>query len=478
MKKLFFFFLIFPILVNGQLYLAPTTGMQSQNVGTCMVNTCSGTYRDDGNNGNYSNNINGVYRHFCPDAAGQCVRLTMDWIDTEACCDGFVLIDGASQNSPQTGFLAGFANPWGATFTSTDGSGCVGVRFWSDFSIRRPGFQMTISCVPGCGITGTENNDCTNSTPVCVSTPITTASTGPGLTSTCVDCNLSENYSSWYNLQIQTAGSFSLTINPTNGTDDYDFVLYQASSCGALGAPVRCSYAAGNSTTGMVNGAGDTSEDVNGNSWLEDINFAAAGTQYILMVNDWSGTGGGYTLNWGGTASLDCVVLPVELLNFEGRAYDDFIELNWNVATELSLERYDIEKLINGEWTKILEARPYGDNSFYSITDMNPSQGTNYYRLKSLDLNGEYAYSDMINVNYNQDIFDVTISTSEVIITSTKVPIESINLFNVLGQEIHNLPLSISEEGTKYVLELNQLPKNSYIVRINGIESRLFVKYY
>jgi hypothetical protein len=477
MKKLVFLLSLLPSLVFSQLYLAPTVGMQSQNVGSCMVNTCSGTYRDNGNNGNYSNNINGVYRHFCPNAAGQCVRLNLDWIDTEAGWDGFNLIDGASQNSPQTGFLSGFANPWGATFTSTDASGCVGIRFWSDGSVTRPGFQMTITCVPGCGVVAGDNNDCTHSTPVCVNTPIVGGSAGPGLTSTCVDCNLSENYSSWYNIQINTAGSFDLTINPTNGTDDYDFVLYQASSCGALGAPIRCSYAAGNNATGMSNAFFDTSEDVNGNSWLDNINFAAAGTEYILMVNDWSGTGGGYTLNWGGTASLDCVVLPVELLSFEGRAYDGYIELNWNVATELSLERYDIEKMINGEWTKILEAQPYGDNSFYTMTDMNPDRGTNYYRLKSMDFNGEYAYSDIINVNYNNEIFDVMITSDKVIIDATDIPIESIELYNVLGQNINNLPLSIVDEGAKYIIDLDQLPKNSYILRINGIEGRMFVKY-
>jgi len=311
-----------------------------------------------------------------------------------------------------------------------------------------------------------------------VSTPIASTSTGPGLTSTCTGCIVSENYSSWYHIQTQTAGSFNLTITPTNGTDDYDFALFQAASCAALGSPIRCSYAAGNTTTGMVNLAGDNSEDVTGNSWVEDINFVAAGVDFYLMVNDWSGTGGGYTLNWGGTTSLDCVVLPVELLDFEGVAYDEYIELNWNVATELSLERYDIEKLVNGEWIKILERKPEGDDSFYAITDIYPKRGANIYRLKSIDLNGEYSYSDAISVNFNKEIFDVIITTNEVKINATDVPINSIELFNVLGQEINNLPLKILNEGEKYILDLDQLPNNSYILRLNSIESRLFVKYY
>jgi len=52
----------------GITYLHPTVGLQNSNLGTCMVNTCSGTYYDDGGAaGNYSLNVNQVYRTFCPD---------------------------------------------------------------------------------------------------------------------------------------------------------------------------------------------------------------------------------------------------------------------------------------------------------------------------------------------------------------------------------------------------------------------------
>lgn len=475
-------------ILNAQTYFHPTTGLQNTNAGACMVTTCSGTYYDDGGaGGNYSANSWGVYRTFCPSTPNTCIRATFSYLDNNdfsgfwcgGCCDFFAVINGATQNNPFLfGPTCGAGNP--GVFTSTDASGCLGFRHWSDGSVTRPGWQITLSCVAcGTGPNGTDNNDCEQNTPVCNNLPFNGTSNGPGLTSSCTGCVVSENYSSWYHIRTQTAGSLALTITPTNGTDDYDFALFQSSNCAALGAPVRCSYAAGNAATGMANGWGDFSEDVTGNSWVEDINPVAAGTDFYLLVNDWSGTGGGYTLNWSSsTASLDCSVLPVELLDFVGRPYDGYIELNWNVATELSLNQYEIEKLINGEWQKILERQPEGSNSFYAITDIFPKRGANIYRLKSVDLNGEYSYSKTISVNYEKEMFDIVVTPDKVTIDATDIVIESIELFNVLGQEISNLPLTVKDEGMKYELNLDNLPNNTYIVRVNGVESRLFVKYY
>ncbi|HRE98779.1 MAG TPA: hypothetical protein PK637_18595, partial [Flavobacteriales bacterium] len=61
----------------AQTYLHPTTGIQNTYAGNCMVSGCTGNYYDNGGAaGNYSNNINNIYRTFCPNTPGQCMRLT------------------------------------------------------------------------------------------------------------------------------------------------------------------------------------------------------------------------------------------------------------------------------------------------------------------------------------------------------------------------------------------------------------------
>ncbi len=64
-------------------YEHPTEGIQGTYNGACMVNTCSGTYVDDGNANNYSNNINSIYRTFCPELPGKCMTATFTMMNID-----------------------------------------------------------------------------------------------------------------------------------------------------------------------------------------------------------------------------------------------------------------------------------------------------------------------------------------------------------------------------------------------------------
>ncbi|MBX7095033.1 MAG: HYR domain-containing protein, partial [Flavobacteriales bacterium] len=100
-------------------------------------------------------------------------------------------------------------------------------------------------------------------------------------------CVISENYSNWYIINVTTAGTFGLTIDPNPNAADYDFALYGpvVGGCSGLGAPIRCSYAANTGNTGMGNGAVDNSEDVTGDGWVSTASLSV-GT-YYLMINQW-----------------------------------------------------------------------------------------------------------------------------------------------------------------------------------------------
>src|SRR5687768_7350409 len=90
MKK--FYQLLFILFLSshlfGQVYTHPTLGLNGTYSGTCMVNTCTGTYYDNGGaGGNYSLNINQVYRVFCPNTAGNCMRITFTSFAMEGMVD-------------------------------------------------------------------------------------------------------------------------------------------------------------------------------------------------------------------------------------------------------------------------------------------------------------------------------------------------------------------------------------------------------
>lgn len=99
------------------------------------------------------------------------------------------------------------------------------------------------------------------------------------------------------------------------------------------------------------------------------------------------------------------VVLPLQLTGFTVKKANGGAELNWSTSSEKNNDRFELERSTDGKvFEKIAQVKG-GGNSLnklsYSFTDKNPANGTNYYRLKQVDLNGKYTYSNSLTLEYN-----------------------------------------------------------------------------
>ena len=430
----------------AQTYTHPTAGIDGTYVGSCMVNTSTGNYYDNGGAAsNYSSNIgssfagskNGIYRVFCPSLAYNCVSVTFNSFDLEshATCnlDFLTIGNGATQNSTLIsipGVTLGSGRICGTptvpfTATSTDGSGCLSFRFFSNNSNTYAGWSATISNVACAGgPTGTDNSDCIYATPICSDVAVAASDVGPGLVSeSCSGCTAGgENYSTWYTFTMATGGNIGLTIDPVTNSDDYDFALYgPGATCGALGTPIRCSYAATTGDTGFKSTAIDVSETVTGNGWVATLDVLA-GETYYLMVNHWSPPLTGYTLDWSLTlgATFDCTLLPLTLTSFDAELIENkSVALSWETATEFNNDYFLIERSTDGiQYTSIgtVKGKQYSEEpTNYYMVDFLPYSGTNYYRLSQVDLNGnsKILKTTSVNVDLNSsygiiEVYDIS----------------------------------------------------------------------
>jgi len=116
-----------------------------------------------------------------------------------------------------------------------------------------------------------------------------------------------------------------------------------------------------------------------------------------------------------------------------------------------------LEKSADGENFSMFTQVPSQGNSSiiqsYSATDYTPFNGTNYYRLKQTDFDGQYAYSESISLscnsnNYNEDILPISPSGGkvDVIVQGISGNTYQIKLTNVLGQVITNKEITLSNE--------------------------------
>ncbi|MBL1211741.1 MAG: T9SS type A sorting domain-containing protein [Ignavibacteriae bacterium] len=97
--------------------------------------------------------------------------------------------------------------------------------------------------------------------------------------------------------------------------------------------------------------------------------------------------------------------IPVELTSFEAQAAKAGVFLKWSTATETNNSGFDVEKSINNsDFISIGFVEGMGTRTEitnYSFEDKSVSTGTVYYRLKQIDFDGSFEYSNTIEVDLN-----------------------------------------------------------------------------
>jgi hypothetical protein len=519
------FVIAFGLPAASQTYTHPTTGIANEFVGSCMTATCSGTYTDNGGaSGNYSNGINNIYRVFCPNAPGQCVQLTFTSFNMEGMVDpsgpllpldcyfDYLSIgNGATQNAPvidqapssaasTTGYICGTpAVPF--TYTATNPSGCLTVRMNSDGTVNGAGWTATISCVPCAGgPSGTSNSDCVNATLLCSNASVPANSTGPGIMSeacTGTGCPAGgENYSNWYIVQFQQGGTFTFNITPSTTTDDYDYAVYGPNvGCNGLGSPLRCSDSGLTGATGLTSTATDFSESVTGDKFTAQMNVLA-GESYYIMVDEWTPTGAGYSLTFGGTAVMSCsqLVVPVNLVSFEAEYIPSRrnVELSWLTLGEQDNAYFEVQRSIDGEHYEVVDVVSGSGTTFdakrYTSTDYSPFPGEiNYYRLKQVDGDGDFEFSWIQAVAIYDPGYQLQVIPNP---ARENAELHWINAAEGAYQlDIYDCTIKsyfseqiVAEKGRQIIpLDLSSFPKGVYFITLRGngeVYSRTFVRDY
>ena len=94
--------------------------------------------------------------------------------------------------------------------------------------------------------------------------------------------------------------------------------------------------------------------------------------------------------------------LPVELQSFSGNCLEEQVSLEWKTASEHNSSYFDMEKSRDGENWTVLTTLPAAGSSVslltYNAIDANPTSENNYYRLKQVDIDGQFKMYNVINV--------------------------------------------------------------------------------
>lgn len=175
----------------------------------------------------------------------------------------------------------------------------------------------------------------------------------------------------------------------------------------------------------------------------------------------------------------DSVYVPVELTSFWGRAEGNKIILNWQTASELNNQGFDIEKSFNKKtWFNIGFVEGNGTTTeinSYIFIDTVFQTDIQYYRLKQLDFDGTFEYSQEIELNFSiPKEFSLSQNFPNPFNPSTtiqyKIPeavIVNISIFDITGRKVKELVNEKKQPGY-YNIELKggELSSGIYFYRM------------
>ena len=173
--------------------------------------------------------------------------------------------------------------------------------------------------------------------------------------------------------------------------------------------------------------------------------------------------------------------VPVELVSFTSSVSGNNVLLKWNTATELNNQGFDVERAaIPGNWEKIGFVAGSGTTTeprSYSFVDNDLNTGKYYYRLRQVDYNGTFEYSDVIQVevvvpfdfaleqNYPNPFNPNTMIRFSVPQNS----MVNIKVYNIVGQEVAEIVNDVKTSGRYEIsFEANGLASGIYLVKMQA----------
>ncbi len=203
----------------------------------------------------------------------------------------------------------------------------------------------------------------------------------------------------------------------------------------------------------------------NGTDW-EDIstltNTTTTNSVTLEAVNTFS------PFTFGSLGGLN--PLPVSLINFTAipNQSTKTVDLNWQTASEENNKYFEVmysTDLVNWKTIGVLNSKGSSDqlNSYFMIH--NKTNAINYYKLKQIDNDGKYAFSDIKVVKFNEGNNNVVVypNPSAGIVTIQNATDANYQVIDITGKVIMNGTFNNS-------IQLSNLPKGLFVIRVESEE--------
>ncbi len=172
--------------------------------------------------------------------------------------------------------------------------------------------------------------------------------------------------------------------------------------------------------------------------------------------------------------------VPVELHDFTASVRGKDVNLTWTTVTETNNHLFEIQKNSGHSFKTIGDVNGCGTSTNihnYSYTDRGLDEGTYTYRLKQVDYNGSFKYSNEVEADIKiPGKFSLSQNYPNPFNPATqieyRIPVDgnvTLRVYNALGQQVAELVNGNSKEGRHQVtFDGNKLSSGVYYYRLES----------
>lgn len=187
------------------------------------------------------------------------------------------------------------------------------------------------------------------------------------------------------------------------------------------------------------------------------------------------------------------LTLPLDLLTFTGSLQtDNTVLLKWKTENEVNTSHFEVERSADGSNFSAI-GTVAADNSTstthnYSYIDMDAANQQSlilYYRLKMVDANGAYSYSNIISVLFN-DITGAVIVNPNPVVSAAQVRVTAPAPGKIQWKLLDNAGRSVQENimqvrkgnGNSFTINMDKFAAGVYYLKVtgNGIDQKIKIQ--
>ncbi len=166
--------------------------------------------------------------------------------------------------------------------------------------------------------------------------------------------------------------------------------------------------------------------------------------------------------------------LPVSLINFTGKNNGNKNVLLWAVSNEQNIDYYQLERSYDGSnFVAISQIKATGSNQYSFIDNITSVSSFYYYRLKSVDKDGNFKYSAVITIKVSNSVLFAQVNPNPfknkliVTINSASQDKATLMLTDMSGRQLFKQIKSISAGNN--IIEIDdaaRLSNGTYLLTI------------